>query len=168
MLRTQRRFEFGRSLASGQTEQMIEPVPLPAPGEARLPGTRWIVQARVLDGASAPPAGYEQGHPESRWGYMDLEAVQRFMPLSLRTRRAGDRFRPLGMANDKKLQDVLVDAKIPRTQRWTLPLVCGADGTLLWVPCYLVSDLVKLTPTTRQTLALELRPLTVLRPHDVL
>lgn len=163
------RFEFGYPLTPERTGQTYgpleapkdEPVPLPVPGEACLPGTRWRVRAQILDGASAPPPGYEQSGAqsgwESRWGYMDLEAAEKYLPLALRTRRAGDRFRPLGMAQEKKLQDVFVDAKIPRTTRGTLPLVCGADGTLLWVPGYVVSDLVKLTPQTRRVLALELR-----------
>jgi tRNA(Ile)-lysidine synthase len=147
---------------SGQTEMPSEQVgtsmPLPVPGEACLPGTRWLVRTQILDGASMPPPGYERSATGSRRGYMDLEAVEKYLPLALRTRRAGDRFRPLGMAQEKKLQDVFVDAKMPRTERQTLPLVCGADGTLLWVPGYLVSDLVKLTPATRRVLALELRP----------
>ncbi len=176
VLRTQRRFQFGYPLEAGQTGQtsgrMAEPedgpVFLPVPGEARLPGGRWIVQTQVLDSAHAPPPGYEHTSAKGRWGYMDMEAVQHYLPLSLRTRRAGDRFRPLGMAQKKKLQDVFVDAKIPRTERGTLPLVCGADGTLLWVPGYLVSDLVKLTPATRRVLALEMRPVTVWSPDDVL
>ncbi|HEY7125533.1 MAG TPA: tRNA lysidine(34) synthetase TilS [Ktedonobacterales bacterium] len=158
VLRIQQRFKFGRLLAQIPAVQMMESVVLPVPGEACLPGTRWLVRAQILDGASTPSPGYEHTDAESRWGYMDLEAVQNYLPLALRTRRAGDRFRPLGMTQEKKLQDVLVDAKIPRTERGMLPLVCGADGTLLWVPGYLVSDLVKLTPTTRRVLVLEMRP----------
>jgi tRNA(Ile)-lysidine synthase len=165
VLRMQQRFEFGRPLAYEQTEQapgqhpgqVAETVHLPVPGEACLPGTTWLVLAQILDSASAPPPGYEESRKGSRWGYVDLDAVQAYLPLALRTRHAGDRFRPLGMAQEKKLQDAFVDAKIPRTERSTLPLVCGADGTLLWVPGYLVSDLVKLTPATRKVLALELR-----------
>jgi tRNA(Ile)-lysidine synthase len=136
--------------------QCREPVPLAVPGEARLPGTRWLVRGRVLEGKSSPPPGFERGNAEGQWGYMDLDAVERYEPLHVRTRRAGDRFRPLGMLKEKKLQDVLVDAKIPREERDTLPLVCGADGGILWVAGYQVADLVKLMPTTRRVLALEL------------
>jgi len=34
------------------------------------------------------------------------------MELTVRRRRPGDRFQPLGMSNMKKLQDFMVDAKI--------------------------------------------------------
>ncbi len=141
------------SAASAQCQQMV---PLAVPGEARLPGSRWLVQARVLESQSSPPPGYERGNVQGRRGYMDLDAVAAHQPLHVRARRAGDRFRPLGMPTEKKLQDVLVDAKIPRAERDTLPLVCGADDRILWVAGYQVADQVKLTPTTRRVLALEL------------
>lgn len=47
--------------------------------------------------------------------------------LSLRARRPGDRFRPLGMHGQKKLQDFFVDAKIPREEREHVPLLMAGD-----------------------------------------
>jgi tRNA(Ile)-lysidine synthetase-like protein len=41
--------------------------------------------------------------------------------------------RPLPGGRTRKLQDILVDAKVPRHLRDTLPLVF-ADGELAWVP----------------------------------
>ncbi len=130
-------------------------VPLPVPGEARLPGTGWLVRAYILEGVAHPPPGYERGKVDRQRGYMDLEAVTAYLPLSLRTRRPGDRFQTLGLRTAKKLQDTLVDAKIPRAERDTLPLVCGADGTILWVAGYQIADPVKLLPTTQRVLVLE-------------
>lgn len=132
-------------------------VPLPIPGEARLPGSRWLVRTSVLDNQTTFPPGYERG--EARRGYLDLDAAQPYLPLSLRTRRPGDRFRTLGLKTEKKLQDVLVNAKIPQAERDQLPLVCGADDTILWVAGYQIADQVKLTPETRRVLVLELEAL---------
>ena len=53
--------------------------------------------------------------------------------LELGTRRPGLRMRPAPGGRSRKLQDVLVDAKVPRHLRDTLPLVF-ADGELAWVP----------------------------------
>ena len=53
--------------------------------------------------------------------------------LQLGTRRPGLRMRPLPGGRTRKLQDILVDAKIPRHLRDSLPLVF-ADGELAWVP----------------------------------
>jgi len=131
-------------------------IPLPVPGEAHLPGTRWRVLARVLERQHTPPPGYERGEPLRRRGYLDLEAAEQHGPLLLRMRKPGDRFRPLGMQREKKLQDVLVNARIPRAERSTLPLVCGADGMLLWVAGYQIADPVKLIEGTQRVLVLEL------------
>lgn len=57
-------------------------------------------------------------------------------PLFVRTRRAGDSFRPAGMAGSrKKLQDFLVDVRAPRESRDCIPLVCCGDE-IIWVAGY--------------------------------
>ncbi len=54
-------------------------------------------------------------------------------PLTVRNRRPGDWFCPSGMGGKrKKLQDYLVDEKIPRRQRDRIPLLCSGDA-ILWV-----------------------------------
>jgi tRNA(Ile)-lysidine synthase len=53
--------------------------------------------------------------------------------LQLGTRRPGLRMRPLPGGRTRKLQDILVDAKVPRHLRDSLPLVF-AEGELAWVP----------------------------------
>jgi tRNA(Ile)-lysidine synthase len=53
-------------------------------------------------------------------------------PLSLRLRRPGDRLWPVGMTGSKKLQDILVDTKVPRRLRDQVPLLVSGDE-VLWV-----------------------------------
>ena len=53
-------------------------------------------------------------------------------PLTLRSWRPGDRFRPLGMSGEKKLQDFFVDCKVPRDERARIPLLV-AGGRIAWV-----------------------------------
>ena len=49
--------------------------------------------------------------------------------LRLRTRRAGDRFRPKGMrGRRRKLKDWMIDRKIPRRLRDQIPLLCADDA----------------------------------------
>ncbi|HEY0068422.1 MAG TPA: tRNA lysidine(34) synthetase TilS, partial [Chloroflexia bacterium] len=66
----------------------------------------------------------------------DLDALPPHEHLALRTRLPGDAIQPLGLRGRKKLQDVLVDAKIPREMRAYLPIVAlaGPGGDVLWVP----------------------------------
>ena len=51
--------------------------------------------------------------------------------LTVRTRRPGDRLRLAG--GSRKLQDILVDAGVPRPLRDLLPVVCR-DGQPVWLP----------------------------------
>ncbi len=50
-----------------------------------------------------------------------------------RTRRPGDWMRPKGLGGRKKVQDILVDGKIPRVYRDSLPLIAVEDE-VLWIP----------------------------------
>jgi len=64
--------------------------------------------------------------------------------FTIRNRREGDRFRPLGMAHDKKLKDLLIDRKIAASSRDRIPLVIW-QGTIAWVAGVEVSELFKVT-----------------------
>lgn len=55
------------------------------------------------------------------------------VPLVVRGRRAGDRIRPRGLGGSKKLQDLLVDRKVPRAERDRVPVVADATGRIVWV-----------------------------------
>jgi tRNA(Ile)-lysidine synthase len=55
------------------------------------------------------------------------------LELSLGQRRPGLRMRPAGGMGSRKLQDILVDARVPREERDALPLVFAGDR-LAWVP----------------------------------
>src|SRR5262249_54633425 len=78
--------------------------------------------------------------------------------LSVRAWRAGDRFRPLGMHQEKKVQDFFADAKVPRGLRMRVPLVFGVEH-LVWLAGLRIDDRVRLTPASRRVLALQLEPL---------
>jgi len=73
--------------------------------------------------------------------------------LVVRSRRDGDRFQPLGMEQHKKLQDFMVDARIPRARRDGIPLVCAADQ-ILWVVGWRIDGRVRVTESTRKVLCL--------------
>lgn len=66
----------------------------------------------------------------------DMDAIEQLGPLVVRTRRPGDFIKPIGMAGRKSLQDLFVDAKIPREQRERIPVVALSQpaGEILWVP----------------------------------
>ena len=75
------------------------------------------------------------------------------IPLTVRNRRHGDRFQPYGMRGTKKIKDFFIDAKVPRYERDSIPLlVCGDE--ILWVIGYTTSETFKIKSDTRQYLYL--------------
>ncbi|WP_228556722.1 tRNA lysidine(34) synthetase TilS [Myxococcus sp. AB025B] len=53
-------------------------------------------------------------------------------PLTVRTRRPGDRVR--AGEKQRRLQDVLVDLRVPAESRDSRPVVLDAEGTVVWLP----------------------------------
>ena len=79
-----------------------------------------------------------------------FDAVALGSGLFVRTWQDGDRFQPLGMTGEKKLQDFFVDEKVPRRQRIRVPLLCAADGRIAWVVGYRLAEPFKVTEATKQ------------------
>lgn len=77
-------------------------------------------------------------------------------PLKVRYRQEGDAFQPLGMKNIKKLQDFLVDKKIPRRERDRIPLV-ESGNQIVWVGGYRIDERFKIASKTKKILKLELK-----------
>ncbi len=111
-----------------------------APGQVLLrPGvwTRWPwldCRLRVRP-VSAP--GNLRGRRD-RWRALVSPALLE-APLTLRSWRPGDRFRPLGMSGQKKLQDFFVDAKVPRYERERIPLLLSGER-IAWVVGHRIAE----------------------------
>lgn len=70
--------------------------------------------------------------------------------IVLRHWRAGDRFRPIGMARSVKLQDLLTNAKIPRSQRGQLVVAVATKGDIFWVEGLRMGEGFKVASATRE------------------
>lgn len=87
---------------------------------------------------------------------LDADKVQ--FPLTIRPRRAGDYLYPIGLGHKKKLQDLFVDAKLPREERDAVPVVAsGAD--VLWVVGHRADGRFAQSDTTRRWLICQCLPL---------
>ncbi len=73
-------------------------------------------------------------------------------PLKIRSRLPGDLLHPYGLNGTKKVQDMFVDAKVPRSRRDSLPLLVNGDGRVLWIPRMRRSRHALITDHTRSTL----------------
>jgi tRNA(Ile)-lysidine synthase len=78
-------------------------------------------------------------------------------PLIVRYRRPGDRLQPLGAPGRRKVQDVLVDRKVPRDDRDSIPIVTTQKGDIVWVAGQVLADPFRVTPLTRSVVVLTLR-----------
>lgn len=56
--------------------------------------------------------------------------------LEVRSPKAGDRFKPVGMRGSKLVSDLLTDAKVPRDERPWVPVVTTQQGDIVWVAGY--------------------------------
>jgi tRNA(Ile)-lysidine synthase len=88
-------------------------------------------------------------HESREIAHLDLGRTGRY--LQLRSRRPGDAFYPLGLGGRKKLQDFLVDARVPRRQRDRVGLLT-AGGEVAWLVGHRVDDRFKVTDATRRVL----------------
>ena len=86
-------------------------------------------------------------HPNE--ALVDLDRVS--FPLVLRSSKAGDRFRPLGLGGGKKLKKFFIDAKIPKSQRPRTPILCSGKR-IIWVVGHRLDDSVKVTAKTKRLL----------------
>ncbi len=98
-----------------------------------VPGSAALVElgsgCRVDAVGPITRAGAEVPHSHQ----VALRASAVGLPLVVRSRRPGDRIRPVGLHGTKTLQDLLVDRKVPRAERHRIPVVADANGKIVWV-----------------------------------
>jgi tRNA(Ile)-lysidine synthase len=121
-----------------------EPFRLAVPCRTTIPEFSLSFQADILDDRTVDRRA---GGP---WTAL-LDADRAGRELLVRGWEPGDRFIPLGMTGQKKLQDFFVDAKVPRHQRCRVPLVVSG-GEIAWVVGFRVDERFKVTDSTRRIL----------------
>jgi len=139
-------------------------IPLSIPGEVLLPAQGWAVSAdwQRHGGETAQisqAAADSSGDDEQR-----LRAVvtpeRLSLPLAVRSRRRGDRFRPPGLGGrSRKLQDILVDRKVPRELRDALPLVVDSADRIVWIVGESVGEDFRVTGPSQGVILLKARRL---------
>lgn len=136
---------------------------LPIAGRVIVPGTACIATAEVLTREQAQEL--MQASRAGEWRslattpnvvYIDGDRVGRV--LRVRTRQPGDRIQPLGMQYEKKVQDILVDKHIARSERDNIPLFF-ADERCVWLGGICIDERVRLKATTQRIIRLAIVPL---------
>ena len=122
---------------------------LDVPGTVGAPHGAWTVTADA-------PAARPETIPSSP-SQVAVDARHVGAQLIVRYRRPGDRLHPLGAPGRKKVQDVLVDRKVARDDRDSVPIVTTAEGEIIWVAGHVLADPFRVTPLTTSVVVLTLR-----------
>jgi tRNA(Ile)-lysidine synthase len=117
---------------------------LPIPGEVTIVGLSMRLTATVFYYSGQKSRGDHEA-------YINLQSID--PPLKIRFFSPGDRFKPLGMQRDKKLQDFFVDNKVRQAERAYIPLVTS-QGEIVWVVGHRISESFKVHSQTKSILCL--------------
>src|SRR5947199_227224 len=91
-------------------------------------------------------------------GCVAFDADALAMPLHVRGRERGDRFRPFSERGERRLKTFLIDAKVPRWDRDRLPLVASGHE-IVWVGGLRRGSQAPVTPATRDIVELTVKSL---------
>ncbi|HWV98436.1 MAG TPA: tRNA lysidine(34) synthetase TilS [Candidatus Acidoferrum sp.] len=108
-------------------------------GKLRFDGVRLQWRIETKRGVARPKADAERE-------FFDADKVG--SAILVRHWRPGDRFLPIGMAQEVKLQDFFTNQKVPRRQRHELLVAETARGEVFWVEGMRISERFKLTRGT--------------------
>jgi len=110
----------------------------------------FLLSAVEADIETARSFTTENEDPFSTWLDADLTGDR----FTVRPRRAGDSFSPLGMNRQTvKLREFYIKAKIPRRARGGWPLVCVGEQ-IVWVPGFRLAHPFRITEKTNQVVKL--------------
>jgi tRNA(Ile)-lysidine synthase len=114
----------------------------------KLHGAGLEFQASTIKHEPADPLSFDDRHR----AYFDKSRLE--FPIIVRSRRPGDRYRPLRAPGSKKLKEMLRAKGVPLAERDTLPVFVSA-GRIVWVPGLPVSEEHKVTGSTKTIFAIE-------------
>lgn len=121
--------------------------------QIELGGSVWIPSGTLsVEAADTPSAGLIGADPHVE--YIDRDTVR--FPLTVRSWRPGDRFRPLGMNHTRKISDFLTDEKVPSHRRSDVYVVLS-DDDIVWVVGLRIAHDVRIRRKTRRAARLTFR-----------
>ena len=92
--------------------------------------------------------------------YFDPEYIE--FPIQVRSFKPGDRFMPLGMKSEKKMQDYFTDTKVPRFLRKRVPIFIS-KGEIFWIGGMRIDERAKVKRQGQELLRFKLSGQ---EPHD--
>ncbi len=148
---TQLRLVAGAAASASPEPAGFETRVLAVPGSVAIGVQDLRIDASVLRrDAWEADAGREQDG-----ACVALDAERTGGVLVVRARRPGDRMRPRGAAGSQKIQDLMVNRKVPRQDRGHVPIVTTQQGQIAWVVGLAVGEDFAVQPQTTAVLLLQ-------------
>jgi tRNA(Ile)-lysidine synthase len=125
--------------------ELVGEARLNIPGKTLLPG--WYIEATIIEREQISEKG-------DFTAYLDLAKTSD--NLVVQSRRRGDRFQPLGLSLPKKLNEFMIDARIPQNWRKNIPIVRSTEQ-IVWVVGWRIDERVKVSQKTEKVLRLKFK-----------
>lgn len=145
-LRSYERLSVVKMVNSAEKSCAVYPVEIP--GRVKVPQFN-IEIVSVIDSDAETKTGGEKN-----FALFDMEKLK--SPLTLRTRRDGDRFHPAGGIGSKKVKDFFIDKKIPRGERDRVPILLSGDD-IVWIVSHRADGRFVATGETKRRLKVSFR-----------
>lgn len=123
------------------------PVVITVPGRTELPESAWVLKTEL---SSRSEVSDEDLAAAGGWEACLDATVVGISPV-LRPRRLGDRFCPFGMGGrSKRVNEFMINEKIPASWRNHIPLMVNEAGEVVWVCGWRVDERARVTTDTQR------------------
>ena len=148
----------GNELHLSKNRYCAEETPVISETEIKVPGVTELVNmnCRVRTEIIEIKKDFLEEFKRNKTSYeeaVDFDKIS--MPLTVRTRKSGDRFQPFGSSGLKKIKDFFIDNKVPVMERDTVPIVT-MNGEPIWIVGFRIDDRIRVSEETINLLVMKL------------
>ncbi len=137
---------------SAEESSVLSETEIKVPGETELVDMNCRVKTEIREIKD----GFLEEFKRNKTNYEEVVDFDKIcMPLTVRARRQGDRFWPLGSQGVKKIKDFFIDNKVPVMERDTVPIVT-MNGQPIWLVGFRIDDRIRVSEETTNLLMMKL------------
>jgi len=135
---------------------------LSIPGQTKISKANILITSKIIKVnnktrriTKTPPNNLSRLYKQNNWqlkAEFDFDKIT--LPLVLRNRRNGDKFRPINGSGTKKLKNIFIDNKIPKGFRDSIPIV-EDKSHICWIVGHRIGENFKIDPNTKKILQLQ-------------
>jgi len=126
----------------------LKQIELRIPEKTRI-NSRWMLKIEKMDRYNGK-SNSAKNNTDPLVAYLDTERI--IKPITMRRKRPGDRFVPMGMnGHSMKVSDFWINKKVPERLRKDYPIICDARQ-ILWIPGFQPSENSRITESTQSVI----------------